>query len=85
MSQNPDQLRTQKGRKPGFESEPESTSDIESRKTQVIVRTRPSFGHRKEETLDQSPNPGQLRTQKGRKPGFESEPESTSDTDSRKT
>ncbi len=102
QSQNPSQLRTQKGEKRGSESEPESTSDTnrrkpgseselrstsdtKRRKTWVRVRTRVNFGHKKEETLDLSQNPGQLRTQKGGNPGFESEPGSTSDTERKKT
>ncbi|MBG9451437.1 hypothetical protein ABE67_19690 [Cytobacillus firmus] len=84
-SQNPSQLRTQKGGKPGSESEPESTSDTERRKTWIRVRTRSSFGHRKQKNVGQSQNPGQLRTQKGGKPGSESELRSTSDTERRKT
>jgi hypothetical protein len=85
QSQNPVQLRTQKGGKSGSESEPGSTSDPERRKTWIKVRTRVNFGPRKEESLDQSQNPGQLRTQKGGKPGSKSEPGSTSDTKRRKT
>ncbi|XIH33532.1 hypothetical protein C1N70_14925 [Cytobacillus firmus] len=63
QSPNPGQLRTQKGGNPGSESEPQSTSDTNSRKTWIRVRSRVSFGHRKEETLDQSQNPVQLRNE----------------------
>ncbi|XIH33533.1 hypothetical protein C1N70_14930 [Cytobacillus firmus] len=85
QSQNPGQLRTQKAEKRRSEFEPGPASDTKRRKTWVRVRTRVNFGHRKEETLDQSPNPSQLRTQTAGNPGSESEPGSTSDTESRKT
>jgi hypothetical protein len=64
LSQNPSQLRTQKAEKRRSESEPGPASDTERRKTWIRVRTRVNFGHRKEENLDLSQNPGQLQTQK---------------------
>ncbi|MBG9585963.1 hypothetical protein ABE26_02320 [Cytobacillus firmus] len=85
QSQNPVELRTQKGGKPGSESEPGRASDTERRKTWIRVRTRSSFGHRKEENLDLSPNPSQLRTQTAEKRRSESEPGRASDTERRKT
>ena len=81
---NPSQLRTQKAKKRRSESEPGPASDTERRKNWIRVRTRVNFGHRQQENLDQSPNPGQLRTQKGEKPGSESEPGPASDTERRK-
>ncbi|KML44178.1 hypothetical protein [Cytobacillus firmus] len=77
-------LRTQKGEKSRPESEPGPTSDTERRKEQARVRTLANFGHRKEKRASQSQNPGQLRTEKGEKSRPESEPGSTSDTESRK-
>ncbi|PAE26158.1 hypothetical protein CHI10_04205 [Bacillus sp. 7894-2] len=56
----------------------------ESRKEDVRVGTRVSFGHRKAETMDLSRNLGQLRTQKGEKRPVESEPGATSDAERRK-
>ena len=84
QSQNPLQLRTQKGEKSQLESEPGSTSDTERRKEPVRVGTRVNFGHRKEKRAGQSQNPGQLQTQKGEKSQLESEPAPTSDTERRK-
>ncbi|MBG9451436.1 hypothetical protein ABE67_19685 [Cytobacillus firmus] len=73
QSQNPGQLRTQTAGKPGFESEPGSTSDTKRRKTWIRVRTQVNFGHKKEENLGLSQNPGQLQTQKAVKRRSESE------------
>lgn len=56
----------------------------ESREEDVRVGTRVSFGHRKQETMELSPNRVQLRTQKGEKRPVESEPGASSDTKRRK-
>ncbi|KML42141.1 hypothetical protein VL14_09255 [Cytobacillus firmus] len=46
-SQNPDQLRTQKGKMDVLESEPGPTSDTKRENGRLRVRTRVNFGHKK--------------------------------------
>ncbi|MBG9451008.1 hypothetical protein ABE67_17230 [Cytobacillus firmus] len=68
LSPNPGQLRTQKRENTHVESEPGATSDTEKGKHALRVRTRVNFGHKKGKRATQSPNPGQLRTQKRNTP-----------------
>jgi hypothetical protein len=78
------ELQTQKAKIRGSESEPGSTSDTESENQGFRVGTRINFRHRKRKSGVQSRDPDQLRTQKGKKSGLESEPRPTSDTGKRK-
>ncbi len=80
QSPNLVQLRTQKGEISGLESEPGSTSDTKREKGRLRVRTRINSGHKKRKRALQSQNRVQLRTQKEKLSGLESEPGSTSDT-----
>ncbi|MBG9585666.1 hypothetical protein ABE26_00785 [Cytobacillus firmus] len=65
--------------------QPGSTSDRESGKSVVRVRTWFSFGHKKQETRMHSPNPAQLETEKAEKVLLESEPVPTSDRETEKS
>ncbi len=77
------QLPTEKAEMRALESEPGATSDRESRNAGFRVRTRCNFGQRKRKCELLSPNLEQLRTEKAEIRCFESEPEATSDGESR--
>ncbi|MCU1807375.1 hypothetical protein NVV31_18460 [Cytobacillus firmus] len=74
------QLRTQKEKMGGLESEPGSTSDTIKENEWLRVRTGSNFGHKKRKSTLQSQNRVQLQAQKEKMGGLESEPGSTSDT-----
>jgi hypothetical protein len=73
-------LRTEKGEIVDPESELGGTSDTEGENQRFRVRSWWNFRHRKGKSAVQSQNPDQLRTQKEKMGGLESEPGSTSDT-----
>ncbi|WP_264739694.1 hypothetical protein [Cytobacillus firmus] len=85
MGKSPNQalIRTGKAETDGKESEPGAHSDRKSRNRWERVRTRRSFGQKKQKTGRRSPNQAPLRTLEAENREKESELSATSDIRSR--